>query len=963
MEVLEDALLQIHLLGGFVATVAGRAVTDDAWRLRRAKTLVKLLALAPERRLHREQLDGAAVARRRAGRGQRPAPGALHRAPRARRRRRRRALALRDDVVALRATGCGSTSTRSSSARGRSPRGGRSAGLPRGARRSTAASCCPRTATRTGRTARRDALRETYARAAGRAGRAADRAPATGRGGRDAPAGGRRGPAARGGAPRADAACSPPTGGASRRSRSTSSCATRCAASSRPSPTRRPAACTARSCATTASEPQPTRPRGRRRLPRQLDQLRRARARAGRARPTCSAHTRLLTLTGPGGCGKTRLCARARRPPARRFAAARGLVELAPIATRHWSLARPPTALGVQLRSERDRGRGARRAGSATASLLLVLDNCEHLIDACARLADAPAARLPERCACWPRAARRLRIPGEVAWRVPSLSLPGPRHACDRAVARRSRLFCQRAAEAAPGFALTADNAAAVAEICRRLDGMPLALELAAARAGGALAHADRRAARRRARRCSAAAAAPASPASRRCARRSRGATTCCPSPSGRSTAGSACSRAASASRPSKASASRGCRRRARPARAAGRQVARAGRDGRRRAPLPAAGDDPPGRARAPRRGGRGRARWRPRTAPGTSRWPRRPTATSTRASAAKWPAERLEAEYDDLRAALASAIRRDPPAALRLAGALWWFWMARGYFVEGARWIDEALAAAPRARRPSARARCSAPRRDRRAHRRGDAQQLVALGERGARDRARARRPPRAMARALRAARASWRWAASTWRAAERAFAEGLELAREIGDDAVTVAIRHAQGVLAGCRGENAARARAVRGGLALPGRHARRRRAPLFWAMHISPVVVLRCRPRRRAARCSSRTRSASSAPCAAAAAAATCSSTSARRGARTATTTPRASRSSSALALFRELGDDLGAGVALNALGNLRPLDRRARRRLRAYFDEALALRRAAARPRARSARRCRAWACSR
>jgi len=57
VEVLEDALLQIHLLGGFVATVAGRAVTDDAWRLRRARTLIKLLVLAPERRMHREQLE------------------------------------------------------------------------------------------------------------------------------------------------------------------------------------------------------------------------------------------------------------------------------------------------------------------------------------------------------------------------------------------------------------------------------------------------------------------------------------------------------------------------------------------------------------------------------------------------------------------------------------------------------------------------------------------------------------------------------------------------------------------------------------------------------------------------------------------------------------------------------------------------------------------------------------------
>ena len=102
MEVLEDALLQIHLLGGFVATVAGRAVTDDAWRLRRARTLIKLLVLAPERRMHREQLEELLWPE-----GE-PAANALHQVMYTARRALGGAqtrLALRDGIVALASDG------------------------------------------------------------------------------------------------------------------------------------------------------------------------------------------------------------------------------------------------------------------------------------------------------------------------------------------------------------------------------------------------------------------------------------------------------------------------------------------------------------------------------------------------------------------------------------------------------------------------------------------------------------------------------------------------------------------------------------------------------------------------------------------------------------------------------------------------------------------------------------------
>ncbi len=126
--------------------------------------------------------------------------------------------------------------------------------------------------------------------------------------------------------------------------------------------------------------------------------------------------------------------------------------------------------------------------------LLLVLDNCEHLIAACARIVE----ELLQRCCLDLRIVATSReplgVPGEVAWRVPSLSLPPVESlaadvsvTADIAAVAQSeavRLFVARAQAAAPGFALQPDNAQPIAQICRRLDGMPLAIELAAARVG-----------------------------------------------------------------------------------------------------------------------------------------------------------------------------------------------------------------------------------------------------------------------------------------------------------------------------------------------------------------------------------------------------------------------------------------------------------------------------------------------
>src|SRR5262249_45565162 len=116
--------------------------------------------------------------------------------------------------------------------------------------------------------------------------------------------------------------------------------------------------------------------------------------------------------------------------------------------------------------------------------LLLILDNCEHLIDTCATTAEALLRECPGlRILATSR--EPLRIPGELTWRVPSLALPDVHHLWSGGAPQEEamRLFCERAAATVPGFVLTEENAQAVAQICCRLDGIPLAIELAAARA------------------------------------------------------------------------------------------------------------------------------------------------------------------------------------------------------------------------------------------------------------------------------------------------------------------------------------------------------------------------------------------------------------------------------------------------------------------------------------------------
>ena len=194
-------------------------------------------------------------------------------------------------------------------------------------------------------------------------------------------------------------------------------------------------------------------------------------------------NNRLLTLTGSGGCGKTRLALAAAGELVEAYEDGVWVVELA-------SLADPalvPQAVASTMGVREQPGRSLTEALSyylRTRKVLLVLDNCEHLIDACAELAEALLHSCPElRILATSREA--LGITGEVAWPVPSLSLPDIRRLPDIESLTRyesARLFVERAAAVKPTFALTELNAPSVAQICYRLDGIPLAIELAAAR-------------------------------------------------------------------------------------------------------------------------------------------------------------------------------------------------------------------------------------------------------------------------------------------------------------------------------------------------------------------------------------------------------------------------------------------------------------------------------------------------
>ncbi|MEO5902320.1 MAG: BTAD domain-containing putative transcriptional regulator, partial [Ilumatobacteraceae bacterium] len=193
--------------------------------------------------------------------------------------------------------------------------------------------------------------------------------------------------------------------------------------------------------------------------------------------------TRLLTLTGPGGAGKTRLAVELAhgQVASSRWADGVWLVELAGVAHGDDVRSAVGGALGLPLEGNRP-WIAALVDQLASRTVLLVLDNCEHVLDAVVPLAAELLARCPD-LVIVATSREPLGHAGEIAFRVPSLELPGLEDALDRLARLESvQLFVERAQHASPGFVLDATTASAVAEICRRLDGIPLALELAAVR-------------------------------------------------------------------------------------------------------------------------------------------------------------------------------------------------------------------------------------------------------------------------------------------------------------------------------------------------------------------------------------------------------------------------------------------------------------------------------------------------
>lgn len=187
---------------------------------------------------------------------------------------------------------------------------------------------------------------------------------------------------------------------------------------------------------------------------------------------------RLVTLTGPGGMGKTRLAVEVaeRAAPGRAY-----FVELA--ALREPAQVAEQIAFAFGVGELRGRDLGEVLAAELAAGALLVLDNCEHLIQACAQAVHRALGRCPT-LHVLATSQQRLGVTGESVWRIPALAAPAPTPDVAPEEAMRAaavQLFCERAKAVNSDFTESALNMPAIAEICWRLDGNPLAIELAAA--------------------------------------------------------------------------------------------------------------------------------------------------------------------------------------------------------------------------------------------------------------------------------------------------------------------------------------------------------------------------------------------------------------------------------------------------------------------------------------------------
>jgi non-specific serine/threonine protein kinase len=195
------------------------------------------------------------------------------------------------------------------------------------------------------------------------------------------------------------------------------------------------------------------------------------------------SHTRLMTLTGPGGAGKTRLSLRLAREVLNSFDDGAWIVQLAMLFDPELVPNKVVSTLGAREQP------GGDLVDTLTdylrpKKILLILDNCEHLIEACAQLANSLLQACPQ-LKIVASSRESLNVMGETSYRVPSLTMPnsnGQLTAEEVVQFEAVQLFLERARTIQPGFSLDDANAAAVLQICRRLDGIPLAIELAATR-------------------------------------------------------------------------------------------------------------------------------------------------------------------------------------------------------------------------------------------------------------------------------------------------------------------------------------------------------------------------------------------------------------------------------------------------------------------------------------------------
>jgi non-specific serine/threonine protein kinase len=191
--------------------------------------------------------------------------------------------------------------------------------------------------------------------------------------------------------------------------------------------------------------------------------------------------TRLLTLTGTGGCGKTSLALRVASEIATRFAGGAWLVELGPLTDAALVAELITAALGLRA-APTDTALHTLLAHLRAREVLLVLDNCEHLLPACVHVAEQLLRACPQ-VSILATSRELLRSPFERVWHVPPLGVPDQNAVSTVELQRFSavQFLVTRIQATVPDFALTTTNAPLIAAICRRLDGLPLALELAAA--------------------------------------------------------------------------------------------------------------------------------------------------------------------------------------------------------------------------------------------------------------------------------------------------------------------------------------------------------------------------------------------------------------------------------------------------------------------------------------------------